>query len=112
MSRKHRKNIVFSTDPDFQYEYEKKNESVTLPPEQQQLKLLIDRKSRKGKEVTIIRDFCGTQEEINKICKKIKTKCATGGSVKNNEIIIQGNCRDKIKDILLSENYKIQLVGN
>lgn len=111
MSRKKRKNVVYSTDPDFEYEVEREIVLETLPPEQQKLKLLIDRKGRKGKEVTLIQGFVGKNDDLKQLSKTIKNHCACGGSAKNNEIIIQGNLRDKIFDLLIQKSYKVKKVG-
>lgn len=102
--------IVYSTNPDFNPE-EEKFESVTLPPQQQNLKVLIDRKNRSGKTVTLVTGFIGTENDLNQLGKKLKSKCGTGGSVKNGEILIQGEFREKIFEILVSDGYKVKKAG-
>lgn len=102
--------FVFSTDPDFEYDYQEE-EVETLPPQQQQLKVWIDRKKRKGKEVTLVTGFVGTPDDLKDLAKILKTKCGVGGSAKDGEILIQGNHRDKVVDILTGLNYKAKKAG-
>ncbi len=112
MSKKKKfKNIVYSTNPDFQYEYEEDEQVETLPPQQQMLKIHLEKKHRGGKTVSIIKEFIGTDEDLKNLGKLLKSQCGTGGSVKNGEIIIQGDLRDKITDILTKEGYKSKKVG-
>lgn len=97
-------NIVYSTNPNFEFEDE--NEDVeTLPKEKQQLKVTIDRKQRKGKSVTLITGFVGKKEDLDEIAKELKSKCGVGGSAKNNEIIIQGEFKEKITNLLIQSGY-------
>jgi translation initiation factor 1 len=93
---KSRINVVYSTNPNFNYEQEDEGEQDALPYNQQTLYVSIDRKNRAGKEVTLIEGFVGSDDEAKEIGKTLKTKCGVGGSVKDNEIIVQGNFRDKI----------------
>ena len=86
--KKNKKGVVFSTDPDFQYQFEKEQSQETLPPHQQKITLLIDRKSRKGKEVTLVQGFIGSDEDMKDLGKDLKKACGVGGSVKNGEINI------------------------
>ena len=109
--KKNKKSVVYSTDIDFEYEIESESVQKTLPPNLQNLIILIDRKSRKGKEVTLVQGFVGGDDDLKKIGKDLKKSCGVGGSVKNGEIIIQGNFRDKIFDILVSSGYKVKKVG-
>ncbi|GJM32667.1 MAG: translation initiation factor [Saprospiraceae bacterium] len=105
-NKKNRKGIVFSTNPDFEYNYQDDQESTeALPAQQQKLRVFIDRKQRKGKEVTLVTGFSGAEDELKDLGKLLKTKCGVGGSVKEGEIIIQGNQRDKVVQILLAEGY-------
>lgn len=97
--------IVFSTDPSFSYEQE--NEDVqTLSPEQQKLRIRLDTKQRAGKAVTLITGFIGKEEDLEDLGKKLKNFCGTGGSVKDGEILVQGDQRDKVLQWLLKNQYK------
>ncbi|OFX82842.1 MAG: translation initiation factor SUI1 [Bacteroidetes bacterium GWF2_33_16] len=105
---KERKDIVYSTNPDFKYDYEAtENQQVTIEPGKQKLKVYMDSKARsKGKQATVINGFVGTEEDLKELAKLLKTKCAVGGSIKDQEIIIQGDFRDKVVQILSSQGYK------
>jgi translation initiation factor 1 len=103
--------VVFSTNPDFSYEYQQEVEQETLPPTQQNLKVWLDRKMRKGKVVTLVKGFVGTTEDLETLGKLLKTRCGTGGSAKDGEIIIQGDMREKVLAILKSEGYKAIAAG-
>ncbi|MBM3431304.1 MAG: translation initiation factor [Bacteroidetes bacterium] len=107
MSKKNKKwvNVVYSTNPDFQYEQEQEEQSETLEKNQQKLYVSIDRKQRAGKEVTLIEGFVGVEDDLKELGKLIKTKCGVGGTVKENEILIQGNFKDKIFDLLIKEGF-------
>lgn len=99
------KGFVYSTDPDFKFEEEK--ESVeTLPPGQQKLRIRLDTKHRAGKAVTLVEGFIGKNEYLEELGKKLKTYCGTGGSVKDGEIIIQGDQREKVMQWFLKNGYK------
>jgi len=104
--RKKRINIVYSTNPDYHYEYQQEETSETLPPEKQNLKVMLDSKQRKGKTVTLIQGFTGPEEDLKELAKLLKNKCATGGSVKDGEIVIQGEWKEKILTILRDNGYK------
>lgn len=97
--------IVYSTNENFKFENEKK-EQETVPKKEQLLKLRLEVKGRGGKKVTIINNFIGLQGDLEKLSKEIKNFCATGGSIKDGEIIIQGDLKDKIKKFLEEEGYK------
>ena len=107
--RKKRKGIMYSTNLDFEYEY-KSEELETLPNNKQNLKVYID-KHRAGKTAVIIKEFVGTTEDLKSLGKLLKSKCGVGGSVKNGEILIQGNIRDKVMEILEKEGYNYTRVG-
>lgn len=96
--------IVYSTSSDFKIE-ENEDSAETLPKEQQLLKIILDKKHRAGKIVTIIYGFQMSGEEIEALSKQLKTFCGSGGSVKENEIIIQGDHRDKVLQWLLKNGY-------
>ena len=107
-----RKGIVFSTNPDFDYSYDDEMDDIeTLSPNKQQLKVWIDRKRRKGKEVTLVTGFIGTPEDLKALGKILKTKCGIGGSAKDEEIIVQGNQREKVVTLLLEMGYKAKKAG-
>lgn len=88
--------LVYSTDPNFKPEEEPKSSATTLSPEKQYLKIWLDKKHRGGKAVTLIDGFEGSEEDLKDLGKKLKTFCGTGGSVKDGQIIVQGDNRDKI----------------
>ncbi|MGV6861075.1 MAG: translation initiation factor [Putridiphycobacter sp.] len=111
MAKNKKNRVVYSTNPDYNYEDDFEEELETLPPNEQNLKVQIDRKQRKGKAVTLVTGFVGTEEDLKSLGKLLKSKCGVGGSVKDNEIIIQGNHFQKVFDILASENYKVKKVG-
>ncbi|MGX5818382.1 translation initiation factor [Chitinophaga lutea] len=98
--------IVYSTDPDYSFQYEQQEEAATLPPAQQQLKVKLDTKQRAGKTVTVVEGFVGKTEDLEKLGKELKTKCGTGGSVKDGWILIQGDYREKVLKWLQDWGYK------
>ena len=108
---KDRLNVVYSTNKEFDYESEGVEEDDTLQPDKQNLKVSIDRKKRKGKSVTLIEGFVGTDNDLKDLAKTLKTKCGVGGSAKDGEIIIQGEFKQKIADLLKGMSYKVKLVG-
>ena len=104
---KKRLGVVFSTDPDYIYEeQEEKEQAETLPPEKQKLTVTIDRRNRGGKQVTLVRGFTGSDEDLAELGKTLKVKCGVGGTAKNGEITIQGDLRDKVTALLNSMGYK------
>jgi translation initiation factor 1 len=109
--KKEKLNIVYSTNPDFQFQFEEEETIDTLPKNQQKLYVSIDRKQRAGKEVTLIEGFAGLEEDLKELGKLLKSKCGVGGSVKDNEILIQGNFKDKIFDLLVKEGYSVKKKG-
>ncbi|MEY3237533.1 MAG: hypothetical protein RI883_1634 [Bacteroidota bacterium] len=111
MAKKEKLNIVYSTNPNFQYEFEEEENVESKPNNQQKLYVSIDKKQRGGKEVTLVEGFVGPEEELKELGKLLKSKCGVGGSVKDNEILIQGNFKDKVYDLLVKENYKVTKKG-
>lgn len=103
---KDRLNVVYSTNPDFQYDVENETEIDTLPKGQQKLRVSIERKHRGGKVVTLITGFIGTENDLKELGKLLKTKCGVGGSAKDGEIIIQGDFKTRIIELLKAEGYK------
>ena len=97
--------FVYSTDPNFSFESEQNN-SETLPPAQQKLKIRLDTKRRAGKAVTLIEGFIGIVEDLEDLGKKLKSFCGTGGSAKDGEIIVQGDQREKVLQWLVKNGYK------
>ena len=97
--------FVFSTNSDFQYTPDEEEQVEDLPDNQQPLKIWIDRKKRRGKEVTLITGFEGSEESLKDLAKALKTKCGVGGAVKEGEILLQGNHRDKVLQYLLDKGY-------
>lgn len=102
--------FVFSTNPDF--EFEVPSSDATLAPSAQRLEAHLDKKNRAGKIATVIKGFQGSEDDLKALGKMLKSKCGVGGSVKDNEIIIQGNFRDKLIDILKKEGYVVKRVGS
>lgn len=105
-NKKGRINVVYSTNPDFNYQYEEEEEQTTLPPEKQNLRVTLDSKQRAGKTVTLIDGFIGTEEDLKDLAKLLKNKCGVGGSVKEGQIIIQGAFKDKVLAILHDNHYR------
>ncbi|MDD3861021.1 MAG: translation initiation factor [Bacteroidales bacterium] len=106
--RKNREGIVYSTNSNFVYETNEPEEIETLEPSKQKLKVYIDRKQRKGKSVIVVEGFIGKTDDIETLAKEIKIKCGTGGSVKDGQIIIQGELIEKVKNYLLSKGFNVK----
>ena len=102
---KDRLNVVYSTNPDFQYETEHEEETPTLPSSQQRLRVQLDRKNRGGKTVTLVTGFVGTEDDLKELGKLLKSKCDVGGSAKDGEIIIQGDFKQKVAELLVKAGY-------
>lgn len=102
---KDRLNVVYSTNPDYKYESEEGEEIETLAPEKQLLRISLDKRNRKGKAVTLITGFAGTDEDLQDLAKFLKTRCGVGGSAKEGEILVQGDFRNKVLELLQKEGY-------
>ena len=102
---KNRLGVVFSTNPDFQYQKETEEEAETLPPEKQRLIVGIDRRNRGGKQVTLVTGFVGTEADLKELGRALKVRCGVGGSAKDGEITIQGDLRDKVTALLKEMGY-------
>ena len=103
--------IVYSTNQDYKYNYDNDSETETLPPHQQELRIFLEKKHRGGKTACVIKGFIGKQDDMEELGRLLKTKCGTGGSAKEGEIIIQGDFRDKILQLLLEKGYKAKKAG-
>ena len=103
---KDRLGVVYSTSDEFVYSYDEEEQADTLPPNQQKLRIALDKKQRAGKKVTLVTGFVGSEEDLKSLGKALKTKCGVGGSAKNGEILIQGDFRDRVRDVLQQEGYK------
>ena len=99
--------LVYSTDPNFKLPQDEEGEQETIEPSQQKLKIRLDTKHRAGKAVTLVEGFIGSTADVEELGKKLKSFCGTGGSVKDGEIIVQGDNRDKILQWLLKNGYKL-----
>lgn len=102
---KHLRGVVYSTDPNYQYKLAAEDEMQTLPNNEQQLRVRIEKNHRGGKTVTIVAGFVGKQDDIESLTKTLKTKCGTGGSAKNGEILIQGEMKARIVTLLKELGY-------
>jgi translation initiation factor 1 len=107
---KERLGMVYSTNPGFKYEQDN-NEEATVATSKQDLRVLRDSKKRKGKTVTLVTGFVGKSDDLNELAKYLKTKCGVGGTSKDGEILIQGDFRDKIFDLLIEKGYKVKKAG-
>lgn len=108
MSKKNKsdaRGFIYSTDPNFSFEPAHEEAQDTLPPAKQLLRIRLDTKHRAGKAVTLITGFIGTNEDAEKLGKQLKNFCGTGGSVKDAEMIVQGDQRDKVLQWLLKNGY-------
>ena len=107
---KNKSGFVYSTNPDFNIESED-NDQQTLPPAQQDLRVWRDSKSRGGKTVTLVKGFVGSDDDLKALEKLLKNKCGVGGTSKDGEVVIQGDMRDKVHDILKAAGYGVKKAG-
>jgi len=110
MSNKHknREGVVYSTNPDFQYTENNGEESEILPAQKQKLKIFTDTKMRAGKTVTVIEGFVGKENDLEALCKMLKTSCGAGGTIKDRLVLIQGDHKNKIIDLIKKKGYSIK----
>ncbi len=108
---KDRLGMVYSTDPNYKFEYDMEEEEITLPPEKQHLIVTLDRKQRKGKAVTLIKGFIGSTDDLKELGKYLKNKCGVGGTAKEGIILVQGDFRPKIQELLKGKGYKVKQSG-
>jgi translation initiation factor 1 len=102
---KDRLNVVYSTNPNFSYEVEEEAEQETLPPAQQRLRVQLDRKNRGGKVVTLVTGFQGDADALKELGRLLKSRCGVGGAAKDGEVIVQGDFKAKVVEILRKEGY-------
>lgn len=102
---KNKLGVVYSTNPDFQYDYDQPEAVETLPPSQQRLRVRMERSGRGGKTVTIVDKFVGSDADLEALGKALKTRCGVGGSAKEGQIIIQGDFRDRVVALLQDLGY-------
>lgn len=107
---KERLGVVFSTNPDFQYETDKESEEITLAPERQNLKIWLDR-LKGGRVATVVRGFVGSADDLAELGKELKKSCGVGGTAKDGEIIIQGDHRDRVVELLTKSGYRCKKAG-
>jgi translation initiation factor 1 len=108
---KKRDGVVYSTSNDFEFQTGEENKEETLAANQQNLKVLLDKKARAGKKVTLIEGFVGSEDDLKELGKMLKNKCGVGGSAKDGEILIQGDHRDKVVQVLQAVGYKAKKSG-
>lgn len=107
---KKRIGVVYSTEDSYDYDVEEEFEEETLAPGEQKLRVELDKKNRKGKQVTLVTGFTGMTSDLKELGKMLKTRCGVGGNVKDREIIIQGDLRDKVVEILKKEGYQARKI--
>lgn len=109
---KARLGMVYSTNPDFSYETDGESDAQTLPPARQELRVWLDRRQRAGKVVTLVKGFVGRDEDLQELARLLKTKCGVGGAAKDGQIIIQGDHRDRVIEILTKSGYRCKKAGS
>ena len=111
MSKKNKLNVVYSTNPDFDYSYDENDEEELLPVDEQRLYVSIDRKKRAGKDVTLVEGFVGPNEDLKDLAKLLKSKCGVGGAAKDGDVLIQGNFKEKVYALLIKEGFSVKKKG-
>lgn len=109
---KQRLGMVYSTNPDFEYTTQEPEQAETLPPSQQNLRVWLDRKQRGGKQVTLVKGFVGSDDDLAELGRMLKSRCGVGGSAKYGEIIIQGDHRDRVIELLVTAGYRCKKAGS
>lgn len=103
--------VVYSTNPDYKYANNEVVEPKTLPPQQQDLRIMLDRKLKGGKKATLVTGFVGASADLSDLAKQLKNLCAAGGSVTEGDILVQGDFKQKIMEVLQKKGYKVKLSG-
>ncbi len=109
---KSRLGMVYSTNPDFNYEHIEQEQAPTLPNAKQNLRVWLDRKQRAGKSVTLVKGYVGSEDDLKELATTLKRRCGVGGSAKDGEIIIQGDFRDRVVSLLADMGYKAKKAGS
>ena len=109
--KKKRIDVVYSTNPDYSYEHDEDQEMETLPPQEQLLYVSLDKKNRSGKAVSLVEGFVGSKDDLKKLSKTLKQACGVGGNEKDGDILIQGDHRNKVVDLLEKAGYKVKRKG-
>ncbi len=107
---KSRLGMVYSTNPNFEYT-DSTQEEQSISPSEQNLRVWLDRKLKGGKVATIVKGFVGSDSELKELARELKTKCGVGGAAKDGEIIVQGDHRDRVVEILIKSGYKCKKAG-
>jgi len=107
---KKREGVVYSTNPDFAFQHGEKQEDATLVPAKQQLRVSLDTSMRAGKQVTLVTGFVGTEADREGLCKQLKARCGVGGSVKDSDILLQGDMRKKVAEELVKSGYRVRVI--
>ena len=102
---KRRLGMVYSTNPDFVFDEDEEDVPVTLPAAEQKLRVRIEKNGRGGKTVTVVKGFVGAEDDLKSLAKNLKTKCGVGGSIKDGDVIIQGDLKEKVVSLLLAMGY-------
>ena len=110
-TKSERNRTVYSTNPDFKSEPQSRGEPATLPAAQQNLKIWLDKKQRNGKIVTLITGFVGSGRDLHELARALKTRCGVGGTIKDGEILMQGDLREKVIAILSAVGYRVKRAG-